>query len=592
MWRISQFVTIALFVALAMVIASGTVMALPTSTGACSSCHGTISFSPSNYSVQENAGHATITIKRSGGTNNFGILGVTVTTSDGSATAGSDYTAVSTAVSLSASSGSSATVDITIKDDTVFEGNETVKLTLSSPTVATTGSFPSLVVPGTYKADAAMVGSPGTLTIVEDDPYLPPTAMISSSNTTITAGQSVNFQGVSSGNASPTYLWTFGAGGPPNSIQQNPGDVPFPTAGTYVVNFTVTDSFLASATATRTITVNPLLRTLTVASTNPISGVGIMVSPNDNSNLGSGPTPFVPRIYNNGVQVTLTASSTAPNGNPFSGWSGCDTTSGVGGVTCNVKMTADKLVTAAYGFLISINDVTAKEGQDAVFTVTLSPARTQTVTVRYSTANGTAIAGSDYVPQSNVLLTFSPLQTTKTISITVTGDTTPEPNKNFFVNLSSATNAIISRAQGVGRIMNDHNVPMPPADFDGDGNADIVVYRDGTWWISRSSDGGLVTKVFGGASQDIPVPADYDGDKKTDTAVYRDGTWWISRSSDGGLVTKVWGGAPQDIPVPADYDGDGKTDTAVYRDGTWWISRSSDGGFVTKVFGGAPQDIP
>jgi hypothetical protein len=121
---------------------------------------------------------------------------------------------------------------------------------------------------------------------------------------------------------------------------------------------------------------------------------------------------------------------------------------------------------------------------------------------------------------------------------------------------------------------------LPKADFDGDGRSDVTVYRNGTWFILRSSDGG-VTSVGWGIAQDIPVPADYDGDGKTDIAVYRNGDWFIHRSSDGGMTVVSWGIA-QDIPVPADYDGDGKTDIAVYRNGDWFIHRSSDGG-VTVV---------
>jgi len=87
------------------------------------------------------------------------------------------------------------------------------------------------------------------------------------------------------------------------------------------------------------------------------------------------------------------------------------------------------------------------------------------------------------------------------------------------------------------------------------------------------------------------VPADYDGDGKTDIAVYRNGNWFILRSSDGGMTSLRWGIA-QDIPVPADYDGDGKADIAVYRNGVWFILRSSDAGQTTVGWGGLPQDVP
>lgn len=109
---------------------------------------------------------------------------------------------------------------------------------------------------------------------------------------------------------------------------------------------------------------------------------------------------------------------------------------------------------------ISINDVSLNEGNSGTtafaFTVNLSPASSQAVTVNFGTANGTAIAPGDYVSvPATTLVTFGAGETSKQISVFVTGDTTIEPNENFTVNLSNPSNAVISDNQGVGTIIND-----------------------------------------------------------------------------------------------------------------------------------------
>ncbi|MFZ2755066.1 MAG: Calx-beta domain-containing protein, partial [Lysobacteraceae bacterium] len=111
---------------------------------------------------------------------------------------------------------------------------------------------------------------------------------------------------------------------------------------------------------------------------------------------------------------------------------------------------------------LSINDVTVVEGNagtvNAVFTVTLSAASGQTVGVNYATADGTATQPADYTSTTGAL-TFTPGQTTQTITVPVIGETVPEANETFFVNLSGATNATIADNQGLGTITND-DVPV------------------------------------------------------------------------------------------------------------------------------------
>ena len=111
---------------------------------------------------------------------------------------------------------------------------------------------------------------------------------------------------------------------------------------------------------------------------------------------------------------------------------------------------------------LSIGDVSVVEGNtgtvNAVFTVTLNAASGQTVSVNYATADGTATQPADYVSTSGTL-TFTAGQTSRTITVPVIGETVPEANETFFVNLSGATNATISDNQGQGTITND-DVPV------------------------------------------------------------------------------------------------------------------------------------
>jgi hypothetical protein len=121
------------------------------------------------------------------------------------------------------------------------------------------------------------------------------------------------------------------------------------------------------------------------------------------------------------------------------------------------------------------------------------------------------------------------------------------------------------------------------------GITDLKVGSDGLLYVLSFGLGKIF--VISGRLVISGQSADFDGDGRSDIGVYRDGTWFILRSSDGGMTSAGWGTA-QDIPVQADYDGDGRTDIAVYRNGDWFIHRSSDGGQTIVGLGGLPQDIP
>jgi hypothetical protein len=108
---------------------------------------------------------------------------------------------------------------------------------------------------------------------------------------------------------------------------------------------------------------------------------------------------------------------------------------------------------------LSIGDVTKFEGNRGktsfTFTVTLSAPSTETVTVQYATADGTAtVSDRDYTAKSGTL-TFRPGQTSKTITVAVRGDKKSELDETFLVNLFSAQGASIADGLGVGTILND-----------------------------------------------------------------------------------------------------------------------------------------
>ncbi len=110
---------------------------------------------------------------------------------------------------------------------------------------------------------------------------------------------------------------------------------------------------------------------------------------------------------------------------------------------------------------ISISDVTMKEGKKGqttlfTFTVTLSAAYDQPVTMSFKTTDGTAKSSDkDYVAKTGKL-TFAAGETSKTITIVVNGDSKKEAHETFYLDLFGLSgNSLFTKSRGIGTILND-----------------------------------------------------------------------------------------------------------------------------------------
>jgi Metallo-peptidase family M12B Reprolysin-like len=299
----------------------------------------------------------------------------------------------------------------------------------------------------------------------------------------------------------------------------------------------------------------------------------------------------------------------------------------IGGGAINSATMAVNVDAASGPFVVTAPNTAATVANDTPLTVTWNVANTTNTTVNAANVKiSLSTDGGQTFPL--VLSNSTPNDGSEAVNLTSAGATSNarikvEGVNNIFFDVSDANFAITAAAV------------KTPYDFDGDGKADISVYRNGIWYLQRSQAGfaalsfGLMTDktiaadfdgdnktdiaIFRGTADaaqpdfyvlkssnstvtqtswgtvgDFPVAGDFDGDNKADFAVYRGGTWYISNSLGGSRVEQF--GIPTDKPVAADFDGDGKTDLAVYRSGIWYLQRSNLG--FTAVQFGITADIP
>ncbi len=456
----------------------------------------TVQFAPATYSVAENVagGKVTLTVTRTGAAGDaFTVpytLGVIGDTATGGTTCGGTVDYVNTGGILSfAANDSSKSFDVPICPDSVFEANETFKATLGAPdspavtaspteaTVTITNDDPaptvavddvthsegnigttayvftvSLSNPSDQSITANVVTADDTATVADSD-YTAVTTSVTfapgdtSKTVTVLVNGDTKFE--------PTEDFTVTATETTNNQSDNgtgtiTNDDSAPTvavddvthsegnSGTTAYVFTVSLSNASSQAITANVVTADGSAKVTDSDYTAVT-TSVTFAPGDTSKtvtvLVNGDTKFEPT-----EDFTVTATETTNN----------QSDNGTGTITND-----DSAPTVA------VDDVEHNEGNSGttayVFTVSLSNASSQAITANVVTADGSAtVADGDYTAVITSV-TFAPGETTKTVTVSVNGDTKFEPTEEFTVTATETTNN--QSDNGTGTITNDDAQP-------------------------------------------------------------------------------------------------------------------------------------
>ncbi|HEV7659769.1 MAG TPA: Calx-beta domain-containing protein [Allosphingosinicella sp.] len=509
--------------------------------------------------VEGNAGTSilTLTLTRIGGTAAFDV---NYATSNGgipghaSATAGSDYVAASGLVSF-ADGQNTATIQITINGDTTPELSEEFTVTLSGATNGATLSDATAI------ATIATDDVPPASTRIFDEDFTGFTAGGFAPNPTATQIDSDIWRVVGlSDIANPAYGFTattgdfargtIGSNDPTTagvySPTSNPALVLQPTGAELDVNgfiearientsgSTATGFDIAFDWAYR----NSGDRASSLTFSYSTDGINFTAVPaaafSTPSTAGAATNIFA--LQNE--LVSLSGLSVAAGQFVYLRWTHVSSAGSGNRDEFGIDNVTVDATGGATGPLVSVSDVSVNEAAGTMtFTVTRANAAAGAFTVAYATADGTALAGSDYTATSGTL-SFADNQTSATVTVAINNEGIPELDETLFLNLSNATGATIADGQGVGTIVNDDGTPIQVSIND----VSIVEGQSGTsvltFTVTRTGGTGAFDVNFETTDGSAVAPGDYLANSGTLSFGVGQNSQTISITINGDLITE------------------------------------------------------
>ena len=154
---------------------------------------------------------------------------------------------------------------------------------------------------------------------------------------------------------------------------------------------------------------------------------------------------------------------------------------------------------------LSVADAVGAEGTRITFEVELSATSAQRVEVDYATADGTALAGSDYEAASGTLV-FAPLERLATVTIALPDDDVEEGDESFALSLSSPVNATVARVTATGTISDDDRTPVLAVDGGSGSEGETIEFEV----ARRGSTSRSATVDYATADGTAEAGADYE----------------------------------------------------------------------------------